>query len=94
MRNFKEFCESKDNQEESKSLNIIKIGNNINKKDCGNFWDIFSKLCANTEAMAELLDVPKEKVSSWTSKINELKSQISSDSDNSKVKNRIIRTDN
>lgn len=93
MRNFKEFCESKNDQEESKSLDIIRIGNNVLKKDCGIFWDIFFNLCANTEAMAELLDVPKDKVSSWAGRINKFRSELNSDNESSKTKNRIIRTD-
>lgn len=91
MINFKEFYESKNSQEESKSLSVVRIGNNIIKKDCGNFWDIFSNLCSNTESMAELLEVPKEKVSSWTGKINNLRNDLNSDNQNSKIKNTIIR---
>lgn len=87
---FWTLLESK--EDNSKSLNLIRSGNNIKKNDCGNFWDDFSTLCGNIEAMAELLDVPKEKVSSWSGNISKLR-QIAAqqDSDKSNKKNRIIK---
>ena len=77
-----------------KSLNLIRSGNNLRKNDCGNFWDDFANLCGNVEAMSELLDIPKEKVSGWSGHINKLREIVNTeDSNKTNKKNRIINGD-
>lgn len=62
--------------EESTSFRAIRNGMNLRSKDCGDFWDDFIKACSDSEGMAELLEVPKEKISGWASKIKEILSKV------------------
>lgn len=62
---FKELFESV-KQHESKSMLAIRNGLGI-KKD---FWNDFLLLLNNSEAVAELLGVPIERVSTWKNKVN------------------------
>lgn len=81
------------NQEKIKKiLNIIRSGNNLKKPDCGNFWDDFISLCGNADAMSELLNVPKERVTSWSGIIDKFRQQADQeDADKSQKKHRIIK---
>lgn len=82
-----------ESEENSKSLEIIRSGLNLRKKDCGNFWDDFINLCGNPEAMSELLEVPKEKVTKWSGNINKLIDQVKIlDSNKNNQKNKILKT--
>lgn len=79
-------------EENSKSLDIIRSGNNLRNKDCGNFWDDFINLCGNADAMSELLDVPKEKVTGWSQRVSSFRKEAQEkDSINTNKKHRIIK---
>jgi hypothetical protein len=78
--------------EQNKLLDIIRTGNSLKKPDCGNFWDDFINLCGNADSVAALLDVPKEKVTSWSGTINKLRKEAEiKDSDKSHKKHKIIK---
>jgi hypothetical protein len=80
-------------KDNSKVTNLIRSGNNLRKKECGNFWDDFLNLFGNVEATAELLDIPKEKITKWFGIINKLRNEVRIiDSNSSKQKNKIIKT--
>lgn len=86
--NFLNLIENKN----SKKLDAIRSGNNIRNPNCGNFWDDFIHLCGNAEGMAELLDVPKEKVTGWAGRISDSKKEVENqDSNKVNKKNRIIK---
>lgn len=61
-----------DSGEESKGMNAIRSGMTIRKPECGDFWEDFISISGNADAMADLLEVQREKVTSWASKIREL----------------------
>jgi hypothetical protein len=90
---FGKFWNLLESQDDStKSLDIIRSGNNLKKPDCGNFWDDFINLCGNADAVSELLGVPKEKVTSWSGAINKLRQEVEiKDSDKSNKKHKIIK---
>lgn len=60
------------------------------------FWDDFITVCGNAEALSELLDVPKEKVTGWASKIKETISKVkrADDHDDVSDKTEMLPTDN
>lgn len=62
--------------EESVALRAIRNGMNLRKEDCGSFWDDFIQVCGDADAMAELLEIPREKITGWPSKIKESLSQV------------------
>jgi len=82
---FSEFYENKKNNSE-KVINIVKYGDKIDNK---NFWDNFIDICANSSAMSELLEIPKEKIIKWAFKIKNIKNDINNDERFSK-NNKII----
>ena len=89
---FGKFWDLLENNENSKSLNVIRSGNNIRSSECGDFWDDFANLCNNSEGMAELLDIPREKVTGWAGKISELRKEVESeDSNKTNKKHRVIK---
>lgn len=60
MENFSCFLE---NQEDLEKEKIVRKGLNIDD----NFWDNFIRICGDSNALSKLLNVPKEKISSWSS---------------------------
>jgi hypothetical protein len=87
-----------DSGEETKAMEAIRNGMNIRKPECGDFWDDFISVSGNADAMADLLEVPKEKVSSWASKIHDLiekvKQKDGEESDPSNTRSEMIPTGN
>ena len=67
--------------EESQAMEAIRSGLNLRGPDCGNFWEDFITVAGNADAMSELLEVPKEKVTAWASKITEMLDKVESDDD-------------
>lgn len=61
MENFSSFFENEENIEKEK---IIRKGLNIDE-----FWNNFIKICGDSNALSKLLNVPKEKISSWSAAI-------------------------
>lgn len=62
--------------EESIAFRAIRNGMNLRKEDCGSFWDDFIQVCGDSEGMAELLEVPKEKITGWPTKIKEILGKV------------------
>jgi len=60
-----------DGGEKSKAMRVIRTGMGLRNKDCGNFWEDFISICNDGEGLAELLDIPSEKIGGWVSKIKE-----------------------
>lgn len=87
---FGKFWNLLESEENSKALDLIRSGNSIRNADCGNFWEDFANLCGNAEAMSELLDVPKEKVTAWSGHINKLREEARNKDSNNK-KDKIIK---
>jgi len=88
MLSFREFREFEEEKKEEKALDIIRKGMTLQRSK--DFWSDFLNLCGNSEGMAALLDVPRDKVSGLSGKIERLKGTIV-DSD-SKKNDRIIKT--
>ena len=63
-------------QTDRKAKEAIRSGLNLRTANCGNFWDDFIQVCGNTQGMAELLDVPPQKISRWASSIRQYVTQI------------------
>ena len=77
-----------DSGTENKAMEVVRIGKNLSK----DFWENFTRICNNTEGVADLLDVDAQKVSSWSSKIHEILKKV--DSMDANKKNRMIDTGN
>jgi hypothetical protein len=75
-------------QEEEKGLEAIRAGLNIDP----NFWTNFNNLCGNAEAMADLLEVPRHKVASWSPKIQEMLEKAKSNNTPDGEKSEVLPT--
>jgi len=62
--------------EDSQSMEAIRSGVHLRKEGCGDFWDDFITICGNADAMSELLEVPREKITGWSGKIRELLDKV------------------
>ena len=81
---------SLDDLEDTSDLSLDAIKNGINIRE--DFWDDFLLLINNSTALAELLDIPETKISSWR---NIIKNKLDKVQDlNSKVdtKSKMIKT--
>lgn len=88
MLTFMEFGKDSDKKHEELS-ELIRKGMNLQRGD--DFWDDLLSLCGNAEAMANLLDVPREKITALSGKINKLKSGIDMSKEKNK-KDRLLKT--
>jgi hypothetical protein len=88
MFSFREFKEKK---EETKALEVVMKGMNL--QSGGDFWTDFLSLCGNAGGMAELLDVPREKVTALAGRIARFKEMISDEGDEKEAsKDRLMKT--
>lgn len=78
--------------EDSRSMEAIRNGLNLRKKDCGSFWDDFISVCGNADALAELLEIPKEKITGWPGKIKENLDKIQKLDNKSNEKDAVMST--
>ncbi len=69
-----------DSGEDTKASQVVQAGLNISSE----FWDNFKTLFANVDGIAELFDIPREKVPNIPAKIQEIMNKI--DSKNKKEK--------
>lgn len=57
--------------EDGPALVVVKSGKNLHDDGQTSFWDEFISLCGNSEGVADLLGVSREKVNSWPARIKE-----------------------
>lgn len=55
--------------EDSKSLTVLRTGNDFHEEGQTPFWDELISLCSNAEGLGDLLGVSPDKVRSWPSRI-------------------------
>lgn len=84
--------ETADKGRESAATHVIRAGMNISP----DFWDNFMSLLGDSDGVAELFDVPKEKVIRWSTSIKDALSNVNtSDDEESKgKKNEMLPSDN
>lgn len=59
-----------DSGDSGEMLTAIRNGLHLRKsEECGNFWDDFISICNNSTALAALLGVKAEQVSTWSMKV-------------------------
>lgn len=63
-----------DSGEESTAMRVIRTGLGFD----GDFWENFKSICNDAEGLSELLEIPKEKITGWASKIDELIEKVQS----------------
>lgn len=78
-----------DQNNEEIAIRAIRNGLNIDE----NFWENFISMIGNADSVSVLLDIPKEKITGWASKIRQLIEKVQNmDSSSDKNKNKMINT--
>lgn len=81
-----------DSGDSGEVLTAIRNGLHLRKKEeCGNFWDDFISVCNNSSALAALLGVRSEQVSSWPNKIRKALEEVEEE-ENQDKKPELIHT--
>lgn len=62
--------------EDSEALSVVRAGKDLRKEEETPFWDDFISLCSNSRGLAELLNVPQEKISNWPARIHEMQQKL------------------
>jgi hypothetical protein len=73
---------------ESEAMDIVRSGMNISD----GFWDDFISLCGDSQAMSELLEVPRGKVATWGKKITSIIERIEKEDSNDSERSDTITT--
>lgn len=81
--NFLDYLNNK-----SKKTSIISKGIKINS----NFWDEFQSLLNNSDELSILLNIPKNKIITWKSKIQEGLNDYRKEQEEVNKKRRVIKT--
>jgi hypothetical protein len=77
-----EFKPLLDSGDISASMEIVRTGLDMRSGDGNSFWEDFISLCNNnSQALSELLEVPKEKIGNWPSKIQEIVDKVEKSDD-------------
>jgi hypothetical protein len=61
-----------DSGEEGRALSVIRTGLDMHDEGETSFWDEFISLCGNSDGMAELLGIGRDKITSWPSRVREM----------------------
>jgi len=82
-----------DSGDESSAERAIRTGLSFD----GDFWENFKSICNDADGLAELLEIPKEKITGWAGKIDELIEKVQSkdgEKDAEKKQSEMIPTGN
>lgn len=86
---FWKLNEALENQNEDMAIRAIRSGLNIDE----GFWEDFITVTGNADALAVLLDIPREKITGWASKIRQLVEKVNNmDSSSDKTKKKMLNT--
>jgi hypothetical protein len=89
MRTFREYRESEDDRDEKKALDIVRKGMTLQRGN--DFWEDFLRLCGDSEGMAALLGVARDKVTGLPGRVERLKATVG-DSESKSKKDKMIKT--
>jgi hypothetical protein len=74
-------------------LTAIRNGLHLRKsEECGNFWDDFISVCNNSTALAALLGVKAEQVSTWSLKVRNALEKVEGEDDENSNKPELVQT--
>lgn len=73
---------------ESEAMDLVRSGMNLSD----GFWEDFINLCGDSQAMSELLEVPRGKVATWGNKIKSLIEKIEKEDSNDSERSDTIAT--
>lgn len=89
MLSFREYGESEDSRDEEKALDVVRKGINLQRSE--DFWEDFLRLCGDSEGMAALLGVARDRVTGLSGRIERFRGMVG-DEDSSSKKDKMIKT--
>lgn len=89
MRSFREYRESEEDKEEKKALDVVRKGMTLQRGN--DFWEDFLRLCGDSEGMAALLGVGRDKVTGLSGRVERLKAAVG-DAESKSKKDKMIKT--
>ena len=90
MLTFREFRDSEDDRDEEKAVEVVRKGMNLQRGN--DFWEDFLRLCGDSEGMAALLGVARDRVTGLSGRIERLKGMVGDPEKKSGKRDRMIKT--
>lgn len=90
MLTFREFRHSADDGDDERALNVVRKG--IDLQRGGDFWEDFLRLCGDSEGMAALLGVARDKVTGLSGRIERLRGVVGNPKKKKGKRDRMIKT--
>ncbi len=89
MLTFREFRDSADDRDDEKAVGVVRKGINLQRGN--DFWEDFLRLCGDSEGMAALLGVARDRVTGLSGRIERFRGMVE-DSESSSKKDKMIKT--
>jgi hypothetical protein len=89
MLSFSEYRDFNDAIEEEKALKVVRKGMDL--QTGGDFWNDFMRLCGDSEGMAALLGVARDRVTGLSGRIERLRDMVG-DSESPSKKDKMVKT--
>lgn len=89
MRSFREYRESEEDKEEKKALDVVRKGMTLQRGN--DFWEDFLRLCGDSEGMAALLGVGRDRVTGLSGRVERLKAVVG-DVESKSKKDKMVKT--
>lgn len=90
MLTFREFRQYEDDRDDERALNLVRKG--IDLQRGGDFWEDFLRLCGDSEGMASLLGVARDRVTGLSGRIERLRGVVGDTKKKKGKRDRMIKT--
>lgn len=90
MLTFREFRESEGDRDEERALEVVRKGVNLQRGN--DFWEDFLRLCGDSEGMAALLGVARDRVTGLSGRVERLRGMVGDPERKKGKRDRMIKT--
>lgn len=90
MLTFREFRESEGDRNDERAVDVVRKGINLQRGN--DFWEDFLRLCGDSEGMAALLGVARDRVTGLSGRIERLRSMVDDSEKKRGKRDKMIKT--
>jgi hypothetical protein len=90
MLTFREFRDSEDDRDDERAMEVVRKGMNLQRGN--DFWEDFLRLCGDSEGMAALLGVARDRVTGLSGRVERLKGMVGDPDKKRSKRDRMIKT--
>jgi hypothetical protein len=90
MLTFREFRDSEDDRDDERAMEVVRKGMNLQRGN--DFWEDFLRLCGDSEGMAALLGVARDRVTGLSGRVERLKEMVGDPDKKRSKRDRMIKT--